>query len=365
MATEVVHVIDPDAGSGYDYDSLFDWEAAEQGDLTGARDEIAVAKCRCTGGTADSTAVTIDGWTTSSTQYIKIWTDPAESYRHNGAYQTGNKYRIERAATDGDLCALENKEPYVKIDGIQVQLNFTNYDESGYNRWGINAANYITDLSYWIEVTNCIVRTVGSPTNVYTTLTVGIGFWHNNISGPPNFYLVNCIIDGFDFNSTSYGLCISRRSANGYYYNNTINNCYIGIYRYVGTANVKNTIINNCDVASSGLVTSDCDYNSTSSSSIGYTENTHDRVSQTFSFTDAANCNFHLLSSDTGALGYGVNLYNDATYPFQDDIDGNDRGGSGASWDIGADEYVSSGSSAVPIFGSEISSKVLFGGIVR
>jgi len=62
-------------------------------------------------------------------------------------------------------------------------------------------------------------------------------------------------------------------------------------------------------------------------------------VSQTFSFVGAAD--FHLQANDTGALGYGLNLYNDATYPFQDDIDGQDRGGAAAAWDIGADEYVS------------------------
>jgi hypothetical protein len=118
MATEVVHVVDPDMGSGYDYDSLYDWEAGEQGDLTGVRNEIAVAKCRCTGGTADSTAVLVDGWTTSATQYVKIWTDPAESYRHDGTYQTGNKYRLALSRADGFL--LESTESYTQVIGLQI-----------------------------------------------------------------------------------------------------------------------------------------------------------------------------------------------------------------------------------------------------
>jgi len=67
---------------------------------------------------------------------------------------------------------------------------------------------------------------------------------------------------------------------------------------------------------------------------------TGDRNSQTFSFTDASNGDFHLTASDTGARGYGTNLYNDSVYAFQTDIDGDDRGGSGAQWDIGADECV-------------------------
>ena len=43
MATEVVTIIDPDSGTGYDYVSLDSWNTNEQGDLTGVRDEIAVA----------------------------------------------------------------------------------------------------------------------------------------------------------------------------------------------------------------------------------------------------------------------------------------------------------------------------------
>jgi len=69
---------------------------------------------------------------------------------------------------------------------------------------------------------------------------------------------------------------------------------------------------------------------------------TGDRNSQTFSFVSTASKDFHLTSSDTGAKDYGTNLYDDAVYPFQTDIDGQDRGGSGAQWDIGADEYLNS-----------------------
>jgi hypothetical protein len=139
MATTVTKVVDPDSGAGYDYASLFDWEAAQQGDLTGARDEIAVAKCRCTGGTADTTNVTIDGWTTSTTQYIKIWTDPAESYRHNGTYQTGNKYRIETTINTRSIQVLEN---YVHFYGIQILTSSNGTD--------------VTAIQYEITTGTCV-----------------------------------------------------------------------------------------------------------------------------------------------------------------------------------------------------------------
>jgi hypothetical protein len=60
--------------------------------------------------------------------------------------------------------------------------------------------------------------------------------------------------------------------------------------------------------------------------------------------------NYHLSSSDTEARNNGTNLYNDSYYAFQTDIDGQDRGGSGAVWDIGADEYVAAGTSAYPYY---------------
>jgi len=119
MATEVIKIVDPDNGSGTNYTSLSAWEAGEQGDLTGARDEIAVAKCRCTGGTADTTGLIIEGWTTDSTRYIKIWTDPAESYRHNGKWTTGNKYRLYTSDYWG--CIFLNQSPiHIKIIGLQL-----------------------------------------------------------------------------------------------------------------------------------------------------------------------------------------------------------------------------------------------------
>ena len=118
MATTVTHVVDPDSGAGFDYDSLFDWEVGEQGDLTGVRDEISVAKCRCTNGTADVTGFTVDGWVTSATQYIKIWTDPTESYRHAGVWPTGNKYVLSTGAA-----AVIIAESYTKIFGICHNLS--------------------------------------------------------------------------------------------------------------------------------------------------------------------------------------------------------------------------------------------------
>ena len=71
--------------------------------------------------------------------------------------------------------------------------------------------------------------------------------------------------------------------------------------------------------------------------------NTHDKVSQTISFADSANKDFHLSSSDTSAKDAGADLSADANLAFSTDIDSTTRTG---SWDIGADETSGAGGGA-------------------
>ncbi|MFA7466613.1 MAG: hypothetical protein WCZ08_04365, partial [Parcubacteria group bacterium] len=54
----------------------------------GGDSAIAVAKCRSSNGSAENTpvAVTISGWTTSATNYIKIYTDASAGDRHSGKW---------------------------------------------------------------------------------------------------------------------------------------------------------------------------------------------------------------------------------------------------------------------------------------
>ena len=89
-----------------------------------------------------------------------------------------------------------------------------------------------------------------------------------------------------------------------------------------------------------GTFSNGTDYNATNNASMGYTVtgggNTHDRVSQPFSFVDKAGYDLHLQGSDAAAMNYGVSLSADPKIPFAVDIDGDSRP-IGASWDIGAD----------------------------
>lgn len=331
MATEVIHIIDPNMGSGYDYDSLYDWEAGEQGDLTGVRDEIAIAKCRCTGGTADTTSVLIDGWTTSATQYIKIWTDPAETYRHSGVFPTGNKYRLESSSDES--YSIRISENYVKIIGLAISITSN-----------AGRTEYLAGISIYTgggicTISHCVIKGKAAITN-----SSGISSSSGSV-GP--IYVYNNIIYDMGTGTGNNGIWLGNSTTNStaYAYSNTVVNCARGAYtdRY-GSQHIKNNLIRSCTTAFGGEW-GDAYNNSTDLSTSGIIANNsvNNRTSQTFSFVDENGDNFHLAASDTGALGYGINLYNDASLSFQDDIDGEDRGGNGATWDIGADEYIASG----------------------
>jgi len=329
---ECVYVIDPDMGTGYDYDSLFDWEAARQAVLVIPE----VAKCRCTAGTADTTSVVVDGWTTSATQYIKIWTDTSESYRHNGTYQTGNKYRIEIS----NAAAIVYKEQFVRFIGLQVYILTVN----GTDRDAIQG-QAIGD-GYRLTVSHCILRgcnSAGTDSDYHSGLSIwdseGITYFYNNL-----VYNFNSLADSVSNNA------IQVYSAGGttncqYIYNCTFHNNSVDLelplLSGANTSNIKNCIfslalVSNLGAAAATYNLTNC---ATTAAAFTYSDSTTNcRLSQTFTFAGASD--FHLASNDAGALGYGLNLYNDATYPFQTDIDGQDRGGAAASWDIGADEYV-------------------------
>jgi hypothetical protein len=60
----------------------------------------------------------------------------------------------------------------------------------------------------------------------------------------------------------------------------------------------------------------------------------------TLSFANSGSGDFRLASSDTAAIGSGLNLSADSYYPFSTDINGTTRTG---AWDVGAFDYISAG----------------------
>lgn len=309
MATDDINVVDPDNGSGTNYTSLNLWEDGEDGDLVSA-DIVAIAKCRSTGGTADTTAVTIDGWTTDATRYIKIWTDPAEAYRHSGTRNSA-KYRITNSSHFTHTISIQ--EAYTKLDGIQVKT--TGADSSAVY---VNAAS--------CSISNCLA---------YDCQFAGwIG---NGYNIRHNATLINCI----SVNCLTNGFTVSVNSTTVNFYNCVAaNNGGSGIISSGGysTINIKNCY--------SGGNTGD-DYSKNALDTINFTTSLSEDGSlstTTAAFATGSGCKFANVtagsedlhvSSGSSLIGAGTNLYAD----FTTDIDGDTRPSSGA-WCIGVDEVV-------------------------
>jgi len=263
----------------------------------------------------------------SSTHYISI-----EAYDSHGGKLSTNSYRINHN--------LDNSNPslWIEVDYTRISIQFTNtFLQTRY------ATHLLVLYSNYCIVKNCIFDSSGD------TSTAGLDTHIILAASSATCYLINNVHDRFvasDSGTHKSVIRIEQATSTAYIYNCTICNVNNldsanswGI-RNSGTCIVKNTLFYNCENDATGTI-SDTYCSTTNDNTKGLTAaGTGNRFSQTFTFIDSGNFDFHLDPDDAGALGYGLNLYNDATYPFQDDIDGQDRGGSGATWDIGADEYV-------------------------
>lgn len=268
---------------------------------------------------ADTTAVSIDGWTTDSTHFIKVYTptDTAlqvnTSQRHDGKWNT-SKYRLE-VSSAVSTAALGITEAYVKVDGLQISADATS----------TNTADVLTfstsyGASSYIEATNNILKGINN--------NYGSGIYVNNSTG----YIYNNII--YDLTgSTSYGIYANSTTGSLYIYNNTITNCDYGVHGASGVTLKNNLLYNHSLGATSNMTVANCGYNSTNAASLGYTAQTGDRIYQTFSFTDAGALDWHITSTDTGARNRGTSL----SGTFTTDVDGETRG---TVWDIGSDEIL-------------------------
>src|SRR3989338_5322498 len=250
----------------------------------------------CYGDGADTTGVTIDGWTTDATRYIRIYTPVAVSevgvsQRHAGVWDD-NKYRLV-ASRGSDLGQILLADPYIELDGLQVQLG-----TGVYEGWGIREATYNSKIS------NTIVR--GPVTNTQAWIG-GILIYQ---AGSGYLKLNNVIIYDFIGGANNYGFIWYDSSHSVYASNITVQNCAIG---FSGSGIVlKNSLFKSNTTAASGTFAAGTDYNATNNASMGYTVtgggNTHDRLSQTFTFVNEAGDDFHLASTDAGASNVGVDL---------------------------------------------------------
>ena len=283
--------------SGGDYTSLAAAIAGEAGDLVAA-DEWLHVECYAM---QDTSQVAVTGYTTNASCYIKI--DTPLSERHQGVWDT-NKYCINRDTYSTNLTiSVAN----VLVEGLQSR----NLVDEAFRLYG-SIAN--VRLSKCIGISDRYIAffIIGAPATVTNCLSVGSdrGFYIRGANSAYNCTAVNTGRYGFytAYVTTSIYNCLSYNS---------------GMADFAIDAGTPVFTLNNC--ASSDGTADDF-------------AGGNNRVNQTFSFRDAAHGDYHLAENDTGARGYGA--VNPGSGLYLDDVDGQLRG---ASWDIGFDQYVSSG----------------------
>jgi hypothetical protein len=272
---------------------------------------------------ADTSSVSVSGFTTDATHYINIYTDTTA--RHAGVWNS-NKYTLTRTSL-GTVITVTT--PYTRITGLQISSSPNS--NSSLDSSGIKA-----DASPMTAVSNIIRCT--SPTR--TQMTHGIETTDTAAGGTHHIY--NNIIYGFSTSNAFSGGITCQDKNPSYIYNNTICDCKVGI-RLSATDSpygyAINNLIYNCPTPfnNGSAATSVCGYNATDGASWGtnYDGFTGDRLSQIFSFVNTGVFNYLLTTIDTGALTYGADLSADAYCPFDVDILGTTRT---VPWSIGADQ---------------------------
>jgi len=309
--------IDPDAsgtGTGVDwtnaYNSLNAAEAAEQKDFVTDTDNI-VFHVKSSAGTADTTAVSFDGSTTSAIYNIEVINEDDHKGKWNAA-----AYRLQAANQN----VLQLYDAFITLTGLQVELTSIN-------------ANY----QKVIHIDNL---PSGSVTNLDKVIikSANNGTYRERVFGCDSARTVNVynsvIWNGNRTNASAANSLIHNAGATLNLYNVTLSTGYNGLYGSAGTTKAINCIFHNLiAVVDTGTWTSS-DYNA---SDLGTTTGgAHDITSATFGFTDSSNGDLHLTSGDASGCKNG-GTDNPASGLYSDDIDGKARV---SIWDIGCDEYI-------------------------
>ncbi len=282
----------------------------------------------------DSANVYVDGWTTGASNYIRIYTPVLASevgvtQRHNGTWGTG----YQRTSI------LRVEDNYVRLDGISIKQSTDG--EQAFYYYNIPAANAEYHLSNCFSWINDQGTTHKDCYDFHTTAAASVAKVWNNICYNNSVY------------SESYGFIFNDVDWTIYGYNNTAIVNGGNAFRNGDTAVSTNINLKNClGVSSSAAAFSvysgsmNVAYSASDDATADDWGGTGNRISQTFSFRDAANFDYHLAATDAGARDYGTNLSADANLPFAIDVDGDPRP-LGSSWDIGADEAQYQGSASL------------------
>ncbi|MFC1510716.1 DUF2341 domain-containing protein, partial [Candidatus Omnitrophota bacterium] len=336
------------------YTALANWESGTDnsgidtdvdGFDTGNRDIFANREqwnIACYADAADTTAVIVDGWTTETNNYIKIYTPTATSevgttQRHAGVWDA-TKYAL--TVTGDDAIIMTGNAGYARIEGLQISIAPDDIWQRG----------IYTEVGEDMRISHNIIKKANdqASNNIFG---IQVEDEYSQIS-IPGLKIFNNVIYDFDENDNAgfYAYDMGFGGPNtAFVYNNTFYNCVYGIQLEVsgGTNDVTaiNNIMQSVTDGFNGTFNASSDYNISNVSSDQPASGANDQTAITIPFVDEVNYNFHLAPNAANAINVGT------TTPYTTDIDGSARP-IGAAWDIGADEEATGSPSVATIYRS-------------
>lgn len=332
-----------DGSSGSPYSTLNNALSAETKDLV-SNDRVLLIYVRGTAAdTADiSTNLNAFAGYTDATRYLRIVGDPSQSSgAHAGIWST-SKYRL--TGTGDNIVSLSASSS--RLDWRVENIQIANLGTGNFRRV-LNIDRHPGEVYLLGNIIKA--TTAGSAYSYNPCINFDQSTAANKVT---SLYLVNNVI--YDcWSQCVYWVSTDTAGKSLIVYNNTMYNCgdagetqndiELSCSYEIGTVKLKNNILASPRNGSAYSRTGTC-ASLTTGNNISTDATSPDTAyrSKTMTFTDAANGDFH--TSDTDSVDQGADLSGDATYAFSTDFERESRSG---TWDIGADEYVSSGPSLI------------------
>jgi len=276
----------------------------------------------CRGVTDDTSAVVVDGWTMSATDYLQIQAAATDKANISGI-DTG-KYLL----TVSNDFALALYDSHVRLIDLQIETA----DIDANYECPIYAVNTGATNAIWIG-------------NCYVKANLDASFRNRGIRGGDtdvNFTIWNTVVTGVnDDNASCSGMYLLCNTAN--VYNCTVHQGMEGINGVAGTIAVYNTAVFNITTASADFAGTIGTIDHCASDDNDGTNNVAESGGGQYwpdDFEDAENGDFTLLVG-SGLVGNGTDNPEGGSL-YSDNMDGDART---STWDVSADEYTAAGSS--------------------
>lgn len=288
-----------------DYSSLGTWESATDNDLVTAMISE-VLECYADSASFDDVILFIGAIANSS--FFRI-VRPATGEGHNGTPNSGVVFNY----TGGAAQVFSLNESNASIQDIVINFDTNNASSRSGILLAINASN--------VTIVGCIVNCTNVTGNAY-------GFIIQDTTATN--YIINCVV--YNCKTANY---LTTSTGTVYWYNCTSVGAARGFHAFSGTVVAKNCLADGSSISDySGTFAAASEANSSNDTSA---PGGGSKKSQTFTFVDSGNNDYHLAPTDAGAFQRGLDLNGDAAFPFGDDLDSETI----LVWSIGADAQAS------------------------